>query len=158
MSGQSNTAAGIKVKIQLVQVLGYPFTTITDVYNKFITPNLFITNGLSQTPVFDVNSSRDPDYFREYKVLRTKIVYLAPDSLSGVINVKQFAIGLKPYNYHIKTNDNTTSVSSGQMFMIITADRGNSGGTASTLNGLSIAAASTGANLLWNATYYFYDN
>ena len=44
------------------------------------------------------------------------------------------------------------------MFMLITADRGNSGGTASTQNGIAIGAAQTGVNILWNANYYYYDN
>lgn len=158
VSGQANTAAGIKLKFQWVQVVGYPYTNISDIYGKFISPNPFVQTTTGDNITYDINSARDPDYFKDFKVLRTKIISLAPDQTSGVINLKQFGMGLKPRNYHVKTNDNTASLSNGQMFMLITADRGNSGGTTSTQNGIAIANAQTGVNILWNANYYYYDN
>lgn len=158
VSGQANTAAGIKLKFMWVQVTGLPYSNISDIYDKFINPNPFIQTTTGQTICYDVNSSRDPDYFKDFRVLKTKYVTLAPDQTSGVINVRQFSVGQKFRNYHVKTNDNTSTPTNGQMFLLILADRGNSGGTTSTQNGISIGAPQTGVNILWNASYYYYDN
>lgn len=153
-SGQASTISGMRLKIEIVKVVGQPFSTMSDVMGKFILPNNFITGGT----VYDMSSSRDPDYFRNYVVIARKFAYLPPDQLTGDVPLKQVSMGIKYKNHHVRNNDNDPTLSSGQIFMLITADRGNNGGSASTLTGIAVSAAATGATLAYDIAHYFYDN
>ncbi len=158
MLSQGSNISGCKLKIQVIRVFGQPFSTVSDVMGKFITVNPFIYNGASIATVYDSNSPRDPDYYRNYKVLKTQTCWLKNDDITGESVMKQLQIGLKYKNFHIRTNDNDPTLSSGQILLLITADRGNTSGVASTLTGISQTSAYTGAQFRMIQTHYFYDN
>lgn len=158
-TSQGSCISGIKCRIQLIQIVGQPLTTVSDMMGKYIIQNQFIYNGASLATIYDSNSPRDPDYFKNYRVLKTKYVYLKNDDITGETAVKQLSLGLKLKNFHVRTNDNDPTLSMGQIVMLVTADRGNlSGGTTSTLSGVPIQGTSTGCTFRFINTSYFYDN
>lgn len=153
-SGQASNISGARLKIQFIQVPGLPYGTVSDIMGKFIQPNGFITGGT----VYDINSARDQDYFRDFKVICTKYVTLAPDNITGQINFKQISMGFKK-QMHIRTDNNSATLSSGQIIMLITADRGNRAqNTASTLTGVSETGTNTGVKFNYKYVHYFVDN
>lgn len=153
-TGQTNTASGIRLKIQLVKVVGACYSTISGVMSKFINPNQFLTGTF-----YDMTSSRDPDYFKNFKILSTKYVGIQPDAISGQIETKYVNMGVKYKNHHIRYEEDTSTVTMGQIFLIITADRGNCNlSTANTTTGVPIQSALTGLNFSYAHTHYFYDN
>lgn len=123
-------------------------------YNKY----LF---ALNSSAVYDTHCQRDPDYFKDYKVLRKKIVRLSPDQYSGQTQVKDVQIKLNfgKYGKHIRFNDNTASTTNNQFYILAVADCGNKDTTnSSTLNGIPITGTSTGAWLQVDGVSYFIDN
>lgn len=154
-TSQANAISGMLIKIQIVKVIGLNYTDINDVMNKFVNPNKFITG----TPViYDTSSDRDPDYFKNFQILRTVYCKLPDEQIANQVSMIRKRFGIKYKNHHIRTNDDTTSVSMGQIFMLITADRGNSGNTASTRGRIPITQANTGVGLEYANTHYYYDN
>lgn len=157
--GQANCSNGCKLKIQVVKVMGQPYSTISDVMGKFIVNNKFIT-GAGGTGIYDLNSDRDQDYFKNYRVILTKSVWIKNDDISGEVNMKRIKFGTKygKGGLHVRNNDNNPDLSSGQIFMLITADRGNSSATASTLQKVPIVGATTGVWFDYENVHYFVDN
>lgn len=154
-SSQPSNISGQRLKIEIVKVVGQPFATVTDILNRYIEPTAFLSGGT----VYDLHAPRDPDYFKNYKVIRRRYVKINPDSITGEMQVKRIKIGLKLKNHHVRTNDNDPTVTMGQVFLIITADQGNaSPSTASTIVGIPTSAAATGVDLRYQFVHYFYDN
>lgn len=153
-SGQSNNISGLRMKIEVVKVVGQPFSNMQDVMGKYINA----TNFLSGT-IYDINSKRDPDYYKNFRVIARRYVHLLPDQITGDIPVRYFDFGFKLKDHHVKVDDNGPTVSQGQVFLLITADSGNGNSTtASTTTGAPITAAATGAVFLYDHTHYYYDN
>lgn len=154
ITGQGSCLSGITLKMQWVKVVGLPYATLADIFGKFISPNPFITGGT----IYDINSNRDPDYFKNFVVIKTQYVTLRPDSVTGDIPVKQISTGLKLKNHHVRNNDNDPTLSMGQIFLLITANTGNSGATNSTCVGMANNTALSGIGFQYIRTDYFYDN
>lgn len=152
--GQASCVAGVTLKMEWVQVTGLPYSTLNDIFGKYILANQFISGGAT----YDINSNRDPDYFKNFKVLKKQYVTLRPDVITGDVPVKQLSLGLKLKNHHVRNNDNDPTLSMGQVFLLITANTGNWGSVASTLTGVSNATPLTGASFSYIRTDYFYDN
>nr|UOF76869.1 capsid protein [Cressdnaviricota sp.] len=153
-STQNANISGQTLKIEIVKVVGQPFTTVSDVLGRYIEPTAFIGGGT----IYDLHSPRDPDYFKNYVVLHRRYVKIPEDSISSQMQVKRIQIGLKLKNHHVRTNDNDPTLTMGQVFMIITADQGNfSTSTASTL-AVPTQAVSTGVDIRYQFVHYFYDN
>lgn len=153
-AGQASTVSGMKIKIEIIKVVGQPWSNVQDIMGKYILPNNFITGAT----VYDMSSARDPDYFRNYVVVSRRYVYLPADQMTGDVPLKQISMGIKYKNHHVRNNDNDPTLSQGQLLMLITADRGNAGATASTATGAAITAPNTGATFGYDITHYFYDN
>lgn len=154
ITGQTGNVGGIKLKMEWVKVIGLPYSTLNDIFGKYILPNPFI-GGAS---VYDVNSNRDPDYFKNFRVIKRQYVTLRPDSITGDVPVKQFSCGMKLKSHHVRNNDNDPTLTSGQVFLLITADTGNWGAAASTLTGVANATALSGVSFSYIRSDYFYDN
>lgn len=152
--GQTNCISGIKLKIEWVKVVGLPYSTVNDIFGKYILPNPFMTGST----IYDVNSNRDPDYFKNFVVLKRQYITLRPDQITGDISQVQKSVGFKLRNHHVRTNDNDPTLTMGQVFCIVTADRGNWGTVGSTVTGGSTNGAQTGAIFSFIRTDYFYDN
>lgn len=151
---QTATNGALRIKIQLIKVVGQALSTVSDIMGKFIEPTSF-TSGI----VYDINSPRDPDYFKNYIVLKTKYVYLPADNLNGQLSMKRVKMGIKYKNHHVRTNNNDPTITMGQVLILITADRGNcSSTTASTITGIPDGTINSGASFLGEFTHYYYDN
>ena len=75
------------------------------------------------------------------------------DNVIGQLNLKRVKMGIKLRNHHVRTNNNDPTITMGQVFMIITADNGNTNtSTTSTITGIPNAGALTGATFL--AVFY----
>jgi len=151
---QSATNGALRIKIQLIKVVGQALSTVSDIMGKYILP----TNFTSGT-VYDINSPRNPDYFKNYIVLKTKYVSLPADNLSGQLSIKRVKMGIKYKNHHVRTNGNDPTITMGQVLLLITSDRGNcSTTTTSTITGIPDGTINSGAIFLAEFTHYYYDN
>lgn len=153
--GQVNQVGPTRVKIELVKVVGQPFSTVSSILGKYIEPTSFVTGA----NVYDLNSPRDPDFFKNYIVMKRRYVTLQSDSISGQTMIKRIKFGLTKMEHHIRYDNNLPDVSMGQFFLIITADRGNvNSATISTVGGVPDIAVNTGVAFRSEFTYYYYDN
>lgn len=153
MAGISNPCAQ-RLKLQWVLVMGQPYTTPSNATDKFLKNNPFIDG----TPVYDIHSERRPEYFKDFRVLRTKYVYFPENNQANQFIIKTVKVGLKYKNLHVKWSGNTATHSIGQILLYITADNGNMGGTNSTLDDVPQTTAFTGTTFDWYVTHYWYDN
>ena len=109
------------------------------------------------TTMYDYMSNRDVNFMSRYKVLAVKTIYLKSDSLA---NQQMIATGkcVMKLNHHIQFDDNTTTVTNGQLWYYIVADAGNAGSTNSTLSNVAVTTASTGGNLQTYSRFWYVDN
>ena len=152
---ESATTAATKLCIHIVKFIGLQPTNIASaVLDKYLMPNTFIAG----TPIYDDNSFRNPDYFKSFKVLKKKYVYIKCDSITNQPVTKNVKLGLRP-NHHIKWATDGTTISEGQVFLMITSDTGNfSLTTNSTLPNVYQLGMNTGILMNYNYTHYFIDN
>lgn len=151
---QSATATPIRLRFQLFQNMGSQNAINVGVASgELHTSNPF--NGL-----VDFNSNRNPDYMKDYKLLKQRTITLPVDPQSGALMIKELAFGMKYKSYHVRTQgDNQTTVVQGQQIMVITADCGNaSTTTASTNTFIPVTAINTGCTIQWSVDNWFYDN
>ena len=155
---QANNVGSCTMKIELIKIIGEPYTTISSaIEGKYIEPDRWI-NGAS---VYDNASDRKPEYFKLFRVLRTVYVKFPAANYAGVSNAQQKIInfGLKLPNHHVKWNNNTNTMSDGQVLCLITCDTGNaSTSTVSTLDSVANVAINTGFIVNANKVDYYYDN
>lgn len=130
-------------------------TLLTNVYE----PSVF-------SGVIDMTSSRNPDHFNDYTLVRRYKRRLADPAYAGDVVNATFNIPIK-FNrgkgHHIRytgtgSTNYLTDVQSGQLFIICRADNGNSStATASTLP-VAVTAIRTGITMNWAVKTWFYDN
>lgn len=150
---QANMTRGIKVQMYFIKIEGQSVLP-NDLLNKFINPNLFITGA----SIYDVNAQRNPDYFKNYRVIRRHNVYIPPDDYSGQSGYKNVNLGFK-LSHHLKWNANTSAITNGQILLLCVADNGNhSAATFSTLSNVYETSPQTGVTMNMNFSYYYVDN
>lgn len=150
---QSNCQAEMRLKFLIVANKAKPDTASN------IATNMLQTNPFNNA--IDFNSSLNPDYLADYKVLRTKVVRIAPDNYSGQLMLKDFSIGMKfGLGHHVRFDKDTANVTHGQLLLMVLADSGNMSATAYTGGsaGLTQIGANTGAYVSFINTSYYYDN
>lgn len=148
----SSTQSTIKGKIYIIK--SDNVINSSTLMTNFLNPSPFITS----TSIYDINSAREQDYFKDFKVLATRNFSVSCDQLSGQTVQKIVKMPLK-FGHHVKFNDNTQTLSEGQVWMLIVCDSGNiATATSSTVGNISVTAPNTGLNLCWNAIDYFVDN
>lgn len=153
---QANTSQQIKVKIELIQVLGAPQLAST-VLQQYVKPNPYITGA----SIRDIESMLDQDYRQQYRVIFSRTVKIQAEQTAGGQSIKSFKYPLRfgKNGMHIKYAENTTVTASGQLILLIRADNGNiSPSTASTLGNVITTGVSTGLSLNRNMEYYYFDN
>lgn len=154
-----NQSAGVKpvrLDIHIVKVIGEPFSTMSNVMGRYIANNPFVSDQV----VYDTYSSRETDYFKNFRIIRRKTITINP-SFSGERVVRDINLGFKLKNHHIKWNADTATIAEGQIFLLITASNGNSSSvTANTSasGGVPTQSVSTGVEYKYNFTHYFIDN
>lgn len=152
---QSATSSPIKGCIYIFKILGgRANATATASLPEVWKPNPFITGG----SIIDYNSQRNTDYFKEFKLLKKQYFKVACDALTGQQQISNVSIPIKLKNHHVRFDNNSTTVTSGQIFAFILVDNGNAGATASTLTGIANAAPNTGLGYSMNLTSYYVDN
>lgn len=154
---QANTSSPVKLIVEVVRILGMPQTNAQFIsqYTKF---NPFVGDGVT---VHDYFSNYDQDYASQYKVIARKVIVVRPDKVSGQKQITSLKMFLKfgRFGQHVKYAENSTTVASGEIKLVIRADNGNlSDVSASTLTGIANGAVSTGLTYNRNFTYYYYDN
>lgn len=154
---QSATNHPIRIKCFLVKVKGTPQNT-TFFIQQFLQSNPFVSGTGSDT--FDYYSSRNPDFFKQYEVLRTCTLKVYGDQLSNQTQIADRKMGMKPKSLHIRFDKDTTNVSENQLMFVAVADSGNSSGstTSSATSGVPVTAQNTGCSISWATDWYYYDN
>lgn len=151
---QSSTTQPIKFRIIIAKVAGIPESNMNTFFQQCWQPNTFLSST-----IYDFHSQPNPDYFRAYKIIKSRTVTVPADQITGVNMIKDISIPLKFKNHHIRFNADTTTVSSGQLVMWVVADCGNiSSGSASTVTPIAVSGTSTGLIMNTNFMWYYYDN
>lgn len=152
----SSNVNPMRMRVMLVQVIGQPLASTATFIQRFLKPNQFIP-GVS---IYDYFSDRNEESFKQYRVLRSKNVYMRANQHSGQQSIVNTSCGIKFKNYHVKfSSDGSTTIQDGQLYLLILADSGNSStSTTSTLTGTAITAPNTGSFVQMDLTTYFYDN
>ena len=143
--------------------------------NEMFVGNQFITGA--QADIFDYNSNYNPDFFRNWKMIKTKHFYLPPvEAISNITSgsdqypqrrVLNFKMGMKYNNgkgMHVRWSKDTSTMEYGQLLIVIQVNRGNmsldenipageiGGVTAGTLR------LNSGIKVSYNGVHYYYDN
>lgn len=153
---QSTAQGPCKIHIQFIKVIGEPYTTPSNILGRFIEPNRWISGG----SIYDTASDRKPEYYRQFRVIRSKTYYFKNlDYANQPAQQKTVNIGFKLSNHHVKWNNNSNTLAQGQVLMLITMDTGNcSTSTVSTLDDIVNTGTSTGMIMNCNRVDYYYDN
>lgn len=157
LTRQGSNQSACKVKIQLIKIIGEPYSNASNILGKFIEPNRWVTGAT----VYDTASDRKPEYFKQYRVLRTiNVTMPAPQYAAAVANQQKIVnFGLRLPNHHVKWNLNSNTLADGQVICLVTMDTGNcSTTTASTALNVTNPAVGTGLVMAWNKVDYYYDN
>lgn len=154
---QGSCVSMVKGVIEFVKVLGTPITS-TAFMSAYLQPNDFIKAQASKD-IYDLNASRDVDSFKNFRVIRRIPFNLKADATSSDNVITNKTLSLKT-NHHVKFDKNTTTVSNGQIFMVIRVDSGNSGNTTITGNpqSLPIVTSFSGLRFSYYMRQYFIDN
>lgn len=136
---QTSTVNDLKVKWHIIcrpdNGASYSPATVQD---TFYEPNPF-------SGVIDFYSSRDPEYFNAFRVIKSGVIDLKQDQVTSGQSIIQKKIPLK-LNHHQKYNtDASTSTVKNAFFLLITASGGD-------------MALSTGASFGYNVRWYYTDN
>lgn len=150
---QSATSSPIRIRIQLYQVIGAANNINVGVaQGEIYSSNPF--NGL-----VDFNSARNPDYFRDYKLLRQKFITLPTDPQASSLMLKELAFGMKFKSHHVRFSGDSQTVTQGQLILCVQCDNGNcSTTTASTTANIPNTIINSGITVQWTIDSYFYDN
>lgn len=160
MISQSASINRTKFKVIFLQNKGEPITNLNTWADSILKPNNFVTGTAT---VRDYNSSWEPNTFGNFRILRTKYISIAPDSISNEVNIKTFNIGMKwnkGKGMHIRYNSGGNTPSHQQIFMLVLADTGNCSQTTATTGTFGIAqtAINTGYTFNFYARHYYIDN
>lgn len=141
------------ITFHIVEVIGQPYSTMTDILGKYIQGNSFTSGS-----IYDSYGDRDVDYFKNFRVLKKQNVKIDSDTVSSLQISKRIRIPLKFNNRHIRWSLDTSSVSEGQVFLLITCNNGNAGGSASTVTNVYPTSSNSGFNFVYEFNHYYFDN
>lgn len=155
---QAGALSANKFQVELWYNLG-PTRDQASILTDLYEPSIF-------SGIIDMTSTRNPDHFKDYRLLRKVTRTLKDPAYSGDISNSTFTIPIK-FNrgkgHHIRyTGTGFTNylndVQSGQIVIVLRAENGNrSTATASTLP-IAVTALSTGMTVKWANKTWFYDN
>ncbi len=152
----SSTTAPVTALIEIYAVQGMPQATSTFL-NQLYLPTTFITG----TSIRDMHAKYDQDYRSQYKLIARRKIRVKGDSYSGQTQLRSLKIPLRfgKYGHHIKYQENTSTIASGQIMMCVRCDAGNfNGSVTSTVNNVAIPTVGSGLKMNMAMEYYYYDN
>lgn len=138
---QGNTINNLKIKLWILcrpdNAGGYSAVNTAD---QFLEPNKFSTFR-------DFYSNRDPEYFSEFRVIKSMTMELKQDSISSATQYIQKKVPLR-FNHHLKYNqDGSTQTTKNEFYILATASEGNVD-----------ASFATGCAIQYNMRWYYTDN
>jgi len=149
--GQASTSQPIRIVMDLWTVPNQPSVTM----NTTTLGEIFNNSPISQ--VIDASSLRNPDYFRKYRKIATKSIYLTQDSFSGQTICRQWKLFMK-LQHHLHYVVGGAAITSGQIFATVRCDSGNKNVSNSGLPRIPTGIANTGAVWQMHSRYYYTDN
>lgn len=149
ISQQVNAINPIDIEIYIVRIVGAP-GNVTTLYNNFKQINPI-------TGVTDLMSTRDLNFFKDYRVIKKIKVYLKQDQISGGQSIVTGRVNMK-LNQYINFDQDTTTVTDGQLCMFAYASTGNSGGSNSTLPNVINQNYASGAVIQTYTKFWYEDN
>lgn len=157
---QTGCVAPIRFKIYILKTVGKTQSNLNTYSTEILQPNPFVSGTGN---IYDLNSSFNPDNYGQIKIVATKKCYMPVDNISGQTQLRDCEIKIKwnkGKGHHVRFDKDTTTVTDGQIWMLIVADNGNaSSGTPNTAtSGVPQTAVSTGMSFSFNAVHYYYDN
>lgn len=155
--GETSMINEIKLDIYLIKVNGLAQSSVgTTVPGQFFLNNPFCNAGT----IYDSYCQRNPDYFKNFRVLRRIKTSVKSDSISGETSLRSVNFGLKLKNHHCKWQANTTTLTEGQVCLLIVCNNGNCSTTTNCTisQGVPTTAMSTGLLYNYNINHYFIDN
>lgn len=156
---QANNVNTTRYIVEYFLVKGKANASPSGLISDLFRPNRMLQNGAITGTVYDYNSDRVQEGFKNYVLIKRKRFTLGADNYSGLTNTKEVAIKLQFKNYHIRFQQGTNTPDCGQILCVVRADLGNwSGTTASTLTNAIITPTLTGAGFQFDHTWYFVDN
>lgn len=153
---QVSTSAPVTLLIQMVAVVGEPYSSLTNAIEDFLLPNPFVPSST----VYDIYAPRNTNSFKSFRVIRSKKVVVRCDQISGQPMLSSVNCGFKLRNHHVKWQNDNTTLASGQVFIIIRANNGNLSGTTawSGGEGVYVGQINTGIQFNYQYQHYYYDN
>lgn len=153
---QTNSAGPYKVIIELWKVVGEPYSNVTSgIINKIFEKNQWIDNY----DVFDTSSNRKQEQFKNFRCLRRKVVTIPASDYATQNIQKMTEFGIKYKEHHVKFNNNTNTLTNGQLIMTIRVDTGNWSTTVTgTADNVANNATSSALAFSWAKHDYYYDN
>ena len=94
---------------------------------------------------------------QRFKVLQKKSIYVKADNISGQ-QMNTTGKCIMKLDHHIQFEDNTQTVTNGQLWYYVVADAGNAGSSNSTLSNVAVTTAVTGVNLQTYVRFWYVDN
>lgn len=149
----TNLNTDLRFKVYIIKTVGQPNSVDATLVSKFLKPDVIST-------VTDFNSNRNPDYFRDFIVVAKRTFKISNDSASSQNQIKDFQLNLKYKSHHVRCSGDTYNlVASGQLWMLIVADTGNTSTVSpSTLTYVANKATATGAQGFICVKHFYYDN
>jgi len=152
---QANTSHATRCIMEIYQVLGTP-QTVANVLGQMFKPTPFLVGA----PIRDYNAAYDQDYRQQYRCLfRRKLTVKADQtSVQTTHSTYKFPLRFGKFGQHIKYAENSGTVASGQIVLIIRCDSGNMGSAATTISNAVSTGPNSGLVLNRAMEYYYYDN
>lgn len=153
---ESNTDGPRRVMIYLIRTRGDDDFFVSEFFNS----NDFIQNQGDSITTYDNTCRRNQAYYKNFRVLARRSVYLPADNTSAEKVVRNFTMALKfKKGNHIKfKSDADESISNNRMFLLLTCNAGNKGSGTPAISYIPTAAADSGVRWAYTNDYYFYDN
>lgn len=172
ITGQTRNGNSVKIHSMIIQ--GQILQQVSNHHQGKIRIQLFLNKGTTiaaptaadiyqrnpMNNLYDYNSPREIDTYKNWSVLCTRVVNIKQDNYAGVQGWKDLKIPLKFKSWHVKYDQtNTNAVTNGQLLMLITCDSGNaSTSVTSTIANIPVTGINTGFQLNYFMKYWYYDN
>ncbi len=151
---QSQNFNGTRVKFWIIHQKGIIQTDANAMVAQFLNLNTF--NGL-----YDFNSDRNYDLSKQVSVMKTGYISVPVSTMTsnGQTLIKDYSFKQYFKNFHVKFVNNSQTIGSGQLFLLMVADAGNSSSnTAATAPNIPNTAINSGLYLNYDLTSFYYDN